>query len=239
MAELFGFMGANDGIIRMLYAWIVNPLIWIVLIMFTLLVSFGILWLRRKRRLVFPTIEIVDLGNKKFGLNNLKAGWFGRKKYLFRLIDRGEEILETQYGDEVLDFSTEDYQEVNGKRGVVCYRDPLNQKILVPINQLEIKNKQLLAEIPPASYIDTVIDLVKDSEKETRDMTNQIVQWVMFGLIVIFALVSIIVIVNYAKSSIQEANDLVLSAGQTCLSSAKAVCSDIANIAVNSGSNAP
>jgi len=219
----FGLFGVEaGGVVDFLVQFFINPLMWFLIAVFVLGSLLFILYIRKRRRLIFPTIEIVDLGNGKTGLNNLKSGWFGRKTYLRGLIDRGERVLKTNYGDEILDFSTEDYQEVNGKRGVICYRDPLNQKILVPINNLKhIKNKDLLAEIPPSSYIDTVIDLVKDSEKETRDTNLVIAQYVIFGLVIIFALIGLIVIANMVKQGQTESKDLILNAGGICTESAK------------------
>src|SRR5690606_9763924 len=127
-----------------------TPIIWLLIIMLIVGVTFGFLVIRKKKKLIYDCVEIVDLGRGKTGFNFIKAGWFGKKKYLRKLYDTGEEQLETEDGEVILNFSTEDFQEVNGKRGVVVYRDPINQNMLAPISNSEIKNKELLAAIAPA-----------------------------------------------------------------------------------------
>lgn len=220
----------------MVMQWLLTPIIWIILFFVFIFVSVGILWIRKKRRLMYPTVEIVDLGNGKMGFNLFKSGWFGKKQYFKNLIHFGGEVLKTKDGETIEEFSSEDFQEVNGKRGVICYRDPLNPKILVPINHLYTKNKNLVAEIAPASYRDTAISIIKTAEEETRDKWANLVQWMIFGGVIIFALVSIIVITQMVKNGQAEASKLIVDAGDTCLKNAQEICGQICS-ALNS--NAP
>lgn len=224
----FGFdniAGAGD----LLYAWVINPLIWLVVIGVVILVIGGFLYIRRRRKLIYPTIEIVDLGNGKFNFNKFKSGYFGKKKALFGLWNYGEEVLKTKYGETIHYFSTEDYQEVDGKRGIVCYKDPLNKDILVPISHLKTNNKNLIADIAPASYRDTSIEIINETIRETKDWTEKLYQFLGWALVVIFSLVSIIVIAQMVKHGQTEAAGLIIDAGKVCTDNCAEVCSKIAS----------
>lgn len=220
-------MADLTGISNTLFQWILSPFIWIILIFVFLALTIGFLIIRKKRKLIYPCAEIVEFGEGKFGINTFKAGWYGKKTHLRGLWDTGDEVLKTSDGEQILDFSTEDFQEVNGKRAPVCYRDPTNQNNLVPISKARIKGKEFLLEIPPASFTDAAVDIVKDADKETADRMQKLVMWVVFGALIIFALVSIIVITQMVKSGQTEAADLILKAGEVC------------KVAVTSASGAP
>lgn len=209
--------------------WVINPLFWFLLVIVFILGTIGILWYRKKKRLQFPTIELVDLGNGKTAINNLRSGWFGKKLYLKGLWWTGEEVLRIKSGEIIEDFSTEDYQEVDGERGVVCYRNPVDQNILVPISQTKFLNKELVAEIAPASYRDVAVDIVKDAIAETTEWRDKILQFISWALVVVFSLIAIVVITQMVKSGQTEAKDLILKAGETCLEAGKNVCSQIAS----------
>jgi len=217
------------GIGGLLQSWIINPLLWLVIIFVFVGATWGFLLIRRKRKLIYECLEIVNHGSRKFSFNLLKCGWFGKKKFLRNLWDSGEEQMETKDGEIVYDFSTEDFQEINGKRGVICFRDPINQNILVPIGKCTVVNEELLAEIAPANFRDVAMDIIKDASKETSDWKERIIQYLIIGGVIIFALVSIIVIAQMVKKGQTEAADLIIQAGETCLKNAKDICSQIAN----------
>jgi len=196
----------------MIIGWLLTPAIWGVLIFIFLLGTIGILYMRKKKRLQFQCVEIVDL-NTRAGFNFMKAGYFGKKKYLNGLWWTGEEVLTTATGEIIHNFSTEDFQEVNGERGVVCYRDPLKQNVLVPISNLEIKNKHLIATIAPADYTDVAVDIIRDASAETSDWRDKMIQFGSWALVVIFSLIAIIVITQMIKNGQKEASDLIVLAG--------------------------
>lgn len=229
-------MADISGITSMLFDWLLSPLIWFALIFVFLAATFGFLWIRKRRKLIYNCIEVVKYKDERVGLNSLKAGWFGKNKYLKRWYDNGEEQLETQDGEKIHNFSTEDFQEINGGRGIIIMRDPINPDILVPISRVSIKGMEMLAEIAPGEYRDAAADIINDVDKETKDRTMQIVQWIMLAGVIIFALVSIIVIAQMVKQGQKEAGDLIIQAGETCLTNAKEVCS---KIATSVGSAAP
>lgn len=221
-------------ITSLIFDWLLSPFIWFALVLVFLIGTFGILWIRRRRKLIYELLELVDYGNGKSGFNLIKGGYFGKNKILRGWFDYGEDQMETIDGEPILNFSTEDFQEINGKRGVVVARDPVNQEILVPISKVRIKNQELLAEIAPAEYRDAALEIIKDADRETSDYTKQIIQWILIGATIIFALVSIIVIAQMVKNGQKEAANLIVQAGDTCLKNAKEVCSNLMTAAKSS-----
>lgn len=230
--DLSGFSG-------MVMNWIVNPLLWLIVLIVVIVVIIGFLYIRKKRKLLYHVAEIVDLGRGHGAINtDLKAGYFGKKLYLRGLWWSGEECVRTNLGDIIEDFSTEDFQEVNGERGIVCFRDPLRRNVLVPINKFEIKNKEFVASIAPSDYTDTAIDIVKDAVAETSDWKDKLIQFAGWALIVIFSLVAIIVIVQMVKNGQDKSAELLLNAGTKGAEACKDICGQAINI-VASGGTAP
>lgn len=219
--------GELSGVTNLLMQWILSPFIWIAVIFIILAVTIGALMIRKKKKLVYPCLEVVDLGNDKCGYNLLKCGYFGKKAYLKGLIDRGEEVLKTETGETIYDFSTQDFQEVNGKRGVICARDSVNQNVLVPLSKSKIAGKNLLLEIAPAEFRDVALELIRDAKEETKDKIQQIMQWVMIGGVIIFALVAVIVIAQMVKQGQQDAGKLIIDAGNVCTEKCKMLFSQM------------
>ena len=228
-----------SGFSSKIFSWIITPLFWLFLLIFFIVGVLMILYIRRWKRYVYPTIEVVDLGNGKLGFNKLKSGWFGKKTYLRGLWWTGEDVLRTNQGDRIENFSTKDFQEVDGTRGVVCFRNQLRQNILVPISQLKLENEELIADIAPADYTDVAVDIVKDAAKETSDWRDKLIQFGQWALVIIFSLVAIIVITQMVKSGQKEAADLLLQAGKEGAQSCKDICREAVNIAVSQTGGAP
>lgn len=223
-----------SGVTSMITSWVINPFIWMVVLFIFVGVIFGFLVIRKKRKLIYQCLELVDYGDvdRKFGFNIIPAGWFGKKKFM-KYFDYGEERLETKTGEIIYDFSTEDFQEINGKRGIVCFRDPVNQNILVPISKIKVTNKELLAEIAPAEFRDVALGIIKDADRETKDFKEKIMQVVLWGLVIAFSLIAIIIISQLIKHSVTETKEMVLSAGETCMSAAKEICSQVCSQMAN------
>jgi len=232
MAVDLSVMGVSS-ITSWLAKFVINPLLWLIIIVGFVLGVFLILYLRKKRKLAFPVIEMVDHGSGKFAINVLKGGYFGKTLYLKGLWWKGEEVFRVSSGEIILDLSTEDYQEINGKRGVVCFRDPINQDILVPITRCQFKNKELLAEIANASYRDAAVDIFKESVKETSEWKEKLIQFGMWAAVIIFSLVAIIVIIQMIKNGQSKAAELMLQAGDKGLEACRQICREAVSVAVN------
>lgn len=203
--------GAGGAILNLL----TTGLFWGVLVFLLLLASIGSLWIRKRRKLQYNTIIISDLGGGKVGVQKTRAGWFKSRTFLFGLWDYGrEEYMRIKDGRKVQGASSEDFHDIFGRRGLIVKRKDDDNNILVPLTSLEIKNYELIGEIAPADYRDASVDIVKQAEKETRNRLGEIMQWIMFGGIIIFALIAIILITQMVQRGQAEAKDLILKAGE-------------------------
>ena len=220
-------------------------LFWLVLAIIFVIVAFMFLVVKKNKKLSINIIECTPLGRGKLGVKagkKLKGGWFKHKTTFFGLWDYGyEEVFKTKDKRTVLSVSSEDYHEINGKMGLICLRSPEDPKILVPVSKATIENGDLLFKIAPADYRSTVVDIVKKAEKETQDKTDKIVQWVMWGGIIIFSFIAIVMIVQMVKNGQSEAKDLILEAGKMNTANLKAICQGIKSVGevVASTGNAP
>lgn len=224
------FLGLDtSNFTGVLFSLLSSFLFWgITLVVFVVTVFAGLI-IRKKRKLKFKVFELTDLGKGKMGISTaLKAGWFSHRTAFFGLYDYGgEQVMKTKDNRIILDASSEDFQEINGSRGLVCIRSSEDPRILVPVTKMQVKNGELLAEIAPASFRETAVTIIKQAEKETADKMEKVVQWVIFGGVIIFALISVILIVQMVKNGQAEAKDLILEAGR--------IVKDASNNAVASG----
>lgn len=234
MALGFGNIGS------LLWKWVISPLFWV----FIIIVFFGIiillLRLRKKKRLHYKVVEIVDLGQGKTNLNTyMRAGYYGKRSFLRGLWWKGEEVLKTNYGEQIYYASSEDFQEIDGERGIICFRDPIRRNVLVPINKLVVENKELLAAIAPADYTDVGVDIFNDSIRETTDRTEKIMQFAAWAILVGFSLVSIILIIQMVKNGQTEAADLILQAGKDGAEACRRIANDVLSTIQSNPNSAP
>lgn len=197
-------------------------LFWLVAVFVLIIGSFGGLWLRKRKRLQYPALIHFETGGGKGGYINSKAGWFKSKTFLFGLWDYGkEEYLKLKDGRKVQGASTEDFHEINGKKGIVCVQKEDDNNILVPITKTEIVNKKLLMQISPKEFRDASVDIIKQAENETRNRLEQVMQWVMLGGVIVFALIAIILITQMVQRGQTEAAELIKEAGRITVTAAR------------------
>lgn len=235
---LFGLEGLDtSSFTSMLFKLFSSFFFWFIALIAFVITVIGGLWFRKKRKLRFPTYVLTDLGKGKMGIETkLKCGWFKHRVTLFGLYDYGgEEILKTSDGRQIIDASSEDFQEINGVRGIVCIRSPEDPRILIPVTKMSVKNGELINEIAPASFRETAVNIIKQTEKETSDKWEKITQWIIFGGVIIFALISIILIVQMVKNGQSEAKDLILEAGRINKENIQTICSGYVSDTVASG----
>ena len=221
--------------------WVINPLIWFLILVLMLVVLYMFLAFKKKKILRFPTIEIVDLGEGRLSMNSLKSGWFGSKWMFGGLWTTGDKELKISTGETIYYFATSDYQEVDNQRGVICFRNPLQQNILVPISQIKLdaEGRALLAKIAPADYRDVAVDIFRETVKETGDWKEKLLLFGSIALVVIFALISIIIIAQMVKSGQDKASELLLSAGEKGAEACKEICNQAVQYACKLTGNAP
>jgi len=203
-------------------------LFWLILGIAFIIVAFGILIVRKKRKLTTKVIELTSLGRGKLGIRygkKLKGGWFKHNTTFFGLWDYGqEEVFKLKDGRQVLNLSSEDFHEINGQMGVIVQRSPEDPRILAPISKSKLENGHLLNTIAPADYRGTVVDIIKKAEKETQDKIDKVMQWVFWGGIILFSFIAIILITQMVKNGQTEAKDLILEAGKMNKENLKTIC---------------
>jgi len=231
--------GLTSGMFQILGSF----LFWIVLLLLLGIVSIGALWLKKQRKLSIPYIEVTDLGRKKAGIKynkKTKAGYFKHNSALMGLYDYGtEEVCKTKDGRIILNVSSEDYHQINGKMGLILQRSPEDPRILVPLTKVEVTNQKLLNTIAPADYRGVVVDIIKKAEKETSEKMDKVMQWVFWGGIIIFSFISILLITQMVKNGQTEAKNLILEAGKLNTENLKAICQGLQHSGEAIASTAP
>jgi hypothetical protein len=230
------FTGGLFQLLGSLFFWLILLLIFVVFV-------FGFLVVNKKRKLTIPFIEVTDLGRSKAGIKSGKkkvAGYFKHNSTFFGLWDYGyEEVCKTKDGRLILNVSSEDFHEINGKMGLIVQRAPEDPRILVPINKCKLENGELLNKIAPADYRGVVVDIIKKAEKETQDKVDKVMQWFFWGGIIIFSFIAIILITQMVKNGQTEAKDLILEAGKINTENLKAICQGVQHTGEAIASSAP
>jgi hypothetical protein len=209
---------------KYLWDWVINPLFWVLIILFILGMAAISLYVRKRRKLQFPSLEVTE-----FGYNNLKTGWFGKDTYIFGLWDYGSEVLKTKAGEVIEQFSEEDFTEINGKRGVIFFREPVNRHLLPIRFKLDQKSRELIGSIPPRDFVNTAIAIIDDASKETSDWKNKVMMALLIGGIIIFSLVSIIMVVKFTDNRLDKASEFVTTSGKTCADQCKLIWGELAS----------
>ena len=203
----------NSGMFDML----LSPLIWLLVVGVIVILGVGMLWVMKQKRLQYNCLIFTDLGNKKQGIEKMKAGWFSTRSKLRGLIQlKGEQILMTKDGRRIQGGSSVDFHEIGNRRGLLLKRKDDDPKILVPITTLEITNLELLGTVAPVEIRDAAVQIVNQDIQETKSNWEVIGQWIIMGGLIIFALVSIILITRMVQHGQDEAGRLIMEAAKGC-----------------------
>lgn len=185
---------------------ILSPFIWLLIGGVFIIFAVGFLFIRHKRRLVYPCLIVRQTGNGKTDIQNARAGFFGYNRWLGGLIDYGreKEVLVKAKRSPMLtlyEASLDDMHDINGRKGFICKRKEDDPTILVPLSTLDIQNNNILANIAPADYRDASVHIIRQAERESRSRIEIMMQYAMTGLIAIIFFISLIFIVNMIKST--------------------------------------
>jgi len=203
----------------MITGFILSPLIWILVIFFLVFAAVGGLWVRKQRKLCYTCIVLRNMGSGKIDLKTMKAGWFKTNSMLGGLWDYGmeEELLTGGWRkpvDKIQGGSTVDFHEINGKRGLICRRKDDDPKVLIALDKMEIENDHLLASVASVDLRDAAVNIIRKAEKETRNRTAEIVQWVIMGGVIILALIVIIMSYQFVAKAQADAWARLIEAGR-------------------------
>jgi len=195
-------MGFNlGGIGGAIGSWGSSMLFWSIIAFAFVIIAVGFLYVKKQFSYKFPVCEVVGIGEGKVMLEYSKAGWFKKKSFFFGLIQAGgeQEMRVKRGGRKVQQVSSMDYHEINGKRGLIVKRKDDDPEVLVPLSKFEVANEKLLSEIAPADYRDAAIDILDEKRKETLTWWDENKSTLLLAGVIIFALISLIIIFNFAK----------------------------------------
>lgn len=192
-----------------------SPLIWLAAVGGLLILTVGLLWVRKQKRLNVVTYIFTEIANGKQSIQKTKSGWFKSKSALGGLFDySGEQIMKTKDNRIILGCSSIDFHDFNGKQCLLVKRKSDDPKILVPLTRVKIENETLLGLIANGDYRDAAVACIDQTNNEMRAKWEQFVQWAIFIGVIIFALVSIILITQMVSRGQDKAAELILEAGK-------------------------
>jgi len=216
-----------------LFGWLTTGLFWVGLLLFMVICVFAFLFIRRWKILSVPIIEEVPIGRGKLQIKTkkMKGGWFKNNLTFFGLYDYGgEDIFRLKDGRRVYGVSSMDYHDINGKPGLIVTRSSQDPRILAPIQSVLLRNGEILETVAPIELRSASVDIIKKAEKETADKTAQMVQWVMWGGIIIFSFIAIIMITQMVGKGQEEASNLIMEAGKMNTENLKTICAGFKSV---------
>jgi len=202
--------------IGMISDMLMSPIMWLMIIFAVFLAGIGGLWLRKQKKLEYKCLIIAPAGNEKTSIKLTKAGWF-KSKFFMKLWDYGnEEVIKTSDGRKIYGVTRSDMHFFKGDRCIVCWEKGDDRKVLVPINSLTLgkSTEALLAEIAPVDLRDVSSQILRDTDAELKGSFEKYMIPILIGGTIIFALVSIIMVVQMVKNGQTEAGNLILKAGE-------------------------
>lgn len=205
----------------MFMQWFSSGIFWLIIAVVLTVSTIILLYVNKKAKLKYNCLEFVSYGNGKTGVNYTTAGVFKKGKAMFGLLDTGREsCFKTADGRVILEASTDDLHDINGKKGFLVRRKDDDQKILVPISKVDWKNESALFDIAPADFRDASVTIISDATKETQGWAEKYLPYIMLGGIVIFFVVSFILASQFFNRTVDKAGEILIKVGQNQVSTA-------------------
>lgn len=85
----------------------------------------------------------------------------------------------------------------------------------VTYGDLDDKSKKLLLQIAPGDYRDAAEELISSAERETMKKWEKVLPYVAIGVVVLFAIIVIIVAIQFANNSMDKADRILQRAEAT------------------------
>lgn len=190
MVDVLGQLGFT-GMGASVLGWMQTGIFWVIISFAFTIGLLLFLVIRKHFRLKYIVYEIVPFGNGKVGINVTKAGIFKSKSALGGLWDYGSDFkFRLKDNRIILDATSRDMHDFQGKKGFLVTRKPDDTRILVPLTRFKILNNEVLSEIAPADFRDASVDIIKQANKETMGALERYLPYIMLGGIVIFFVIS-------------------------------------------------
>jgi hypothetical protein len=188
-----------------------NSLIWMLLIIILTIGIFFIYgWLVRRSKLKYFALEFVRFGNGKVGVNQMKAGLFKSKTFLFGLFDYGNEFVMKTTNNKIIQGAKSTHlHDIFSKKGYILIRSPKDPKILVPISKVEFENLQAVMAIAPGDYRDASIRLVNEAIKETAGW-EKLLPYIAVGLVVVMTIINVVVNMQMTNHTTDKVGDILV-----------------------------
>lgn len=195
--------------------WLSSGLFWLVIGVLLTCGVLVLLYINKRRRLKWVMLEIISYGNGKIGINSLTCGIFKKKTTIFGLWDYGNEnVVKCSDGRIVLEATTDDLQDIFGKKGFLVRRKDDDPKILVPINRVSWKGESALLEIAPADFRDASVNIVDTATKETQTWADKYLPYILLGGMVIFFIVGFILASQFFNRTVDKAGEILIKVAQ-------------------------
>lgn len=216
MADILGGLGIG-GMQGAIVGWMSTGVFWVgvcIVLIFSLSIF---LFVRKRQKLKYMVYEIVPFGNGKIGINISTAGMFKSKSALGGLWDYGTDYkFKTKDNRIILEATTRDLHDLNGKKGFIVTRKPDDPKILVPLTKFKIENSNLLSEIAPADFRDASVGIIVEASKETQGMLDKYLPYIMLGTIIIFFVIAMLVATQFFNRTIDKSGEILSKVSANC-----------------------
>jgi hypothetical protein len=202
-----GFLGGMSGV---LYGWLSSGIFWAIAIIASGAAILAGLYFRKKRMMIYEVLELgtVDKTIKSFTFT--RGGWF-RKRFTFMdLWDYGtESMFRLADMTPVMDVTQDDYKIINGRKGLIVMRDPLDPKFAFPISNVSLdrKSKELMAEIASSDLRDAAVLAIDQADQEMQGKWQKIAPYVIGAIVILGSVFIIIFITQYGKHMVDKSSE--------------------------------
>jgi hypothetical protein len=200
-----------SNITSMFTGWLFSGMFWII-ITFVLLVGIAFFYgyFSRRGKLKYTCLEFVRFGNGKVGINQMKAGLFGTKKFL-GFFDYGrEKVIKVSDGRIIQQAKSSHLHDIFGKKGYIVMRKPNDNKILVPLSKIEFDNMNLLMAIAPADYRDASVRIFNQAVEETKGTWEKLLPYIAIGLCVVLTIINVVVNMQMTNHTIDKVGNMLI-----------------------------
>lgn len=211
---------------NMILAALKAPLFWVGIVAVVLVGFILFLYFRRKRRFSIKGLTLVYLKDGEIEYQNTKFAKLGEKLMFRGFLWFGKEQIYDEDNTKLRGFATDDYHFIDGDLGIIALKHPDDPNILVTIHkgQFDILNKKVLYELAPIQLREVGAEEIENIISETKKPNAELIQAIIWGLIIVFSLITIIVVIQFIKQSQDKSAELILQAGKQAADTCANIC---------------